>query len=172
MCCVVFRRARGCFNRLCDAAPYFSFFFSQTRWTPEGRTLKTNGAESSVLVVSDRELMARRASGWSGASTCGQLVAGQLFIPLPFSLSSSSLMRSHCFRFAELRVVPIVSDLAPMCRLLRSVTVGVVLAARLPNPARQIWSSTFHPGSALTLLLCCCYFAAAHLRDRPFTFSL
>lgn len=88
-------------------------FFSQTRRTPEGRTLKTNGAESSVLVVSDRELMAWRASGWSGASTCGQLVACQLFIPLPFSPSSSSLMRSRCFRLAELRVVPIVSDLAP-----------------------------------------------------------
>lgn len=88
-------------------------FFSQTRRTPEGRMLKTNGAESSVLVVSDRELMAWRASGWSGASTCGQLVAGQLFIPLPFSPSSSSLMRSRCFRLAELRVVPIVSDLAP-----------------------------------------------------------
>lgn len=66
-----------------------------------------------MLVVSDRELMAWRASGWSGASTCGQLVAGQLFIPLPFSPSSSSLMRSRCFRLAELRVVPIVSDLAP-----------------------------------------------------------
>lgn len=37
-------------------------FFSQIRRTPEGRTLKTNGAESSVLVVSDRELMAWRAS--------------------------------------------------------------------------------------------------------------
>lgn len=96
------------------AAPHFSFFFFlKLDETPEGRTLKTNGAESSVLVVLDRELMAWRASGWSGASTCGQLVAGQLFIPLPFSLSSSSLMRSRCFRLAELRVVPIVSDLAP-----------------------------------------------------------
>lgn len=82
------------------------------------QTLKTNAAESSVLAVLERELMAWSASGWSGASTCGQLVAGQLFLPLPFSLSSSSLMRSHCFRQAELRVVPVtVTDLAPTAPL-------------------------------------------------------
>lgn len=62
--------------------------------------------------------------------------------------------------------MPVVTDLAPTAPLGHG---GCLCSrpARL-NAHRQIWSSTFHPGSSLTLLLCCCYFAAAALTRSTF----
>lgn len=109
---------------------------------------------------------------WSGASKCGQLVPGQLF-SCPFLLSYF-LMKSECFLLAKLcgavrNWITVEQQLSAWSRW---VSCGSYLL-----PGRQLIHSDRY-GAALSTLflshfsLCCCYFAAAHLWEQPFTFSL